>query len=151
MIESLAEQVRRHAGLIAEASGYLAVSVVALGVDFAVYWLLLGFFPKAFVPAALGYACGLVVHYLLASRLVFKARLQGRGIAAETPTFAKYAGTGLAGLAITAAIVAFSTDILGWSAFTAKALATGFAFVAVYLMRRYAVFAAPAGTAVAST
>ena len=143
MIESLAEQVRRHAGLIAEASGYLAVSIVALGVDIGVYWLLLGLFTKAFVPAAIGYAVGLVVHYLLASRLVFKGRLQGRGITAETPTFTKYAGTGIAGLAITAAIVAFSTDILGWSAFTAKVLATGFAFVAVYLMRRYAVFAVP--------
>lgn len=147
MIESLAEHVRRHAGLIAEAAGYLAVSVIALCIDFGVYWLLLGVFSKAFVPAALGYACGLVVHYLLASRLVFKARMQGHGIVAETPTFAKYAGTGLAGLAMTAAIVGFATDILGWSAFTAKALATGCAFVAVYLMRRYAVFAAPAETA----
>lgn len=149
MIESLAEQVRRHAALIAEASGYLAVSVIALGVDFTVYWLLLGVFAKAFIPAAFGYACGLIVHYLLASRLVFKARLQGRGISAETPTFAKYAATGVAGLAMTAAIVAFATDILGWSAFTAKVLATAFAFVAVYLMRRYAVFAVPAGTAAA--
>jgi putative flippase GtrA len=149
VIERLAEQVRRHAGLIAEASGYLAVSVVALCIDFGIYWLLLGLFAKAFVPAALAYACGLVVHYLLASRLVFKARLKGRGITAETPTFAKYTGTGLAGLAMTAAIVGFATEILGWSAFTAKVLATGFAFVAVYLMQRYAVFAVPAGTAAA--
>jgi putative flippase GtrA len=149
VIEQIADRVRRHAELIAEVGGYLAVSVVALGVDFAIYWLLLELFAKAFVPAAVGYAVGLVVHYLLASRLVFAARLKGRGIAEETPTFAKYAVTGIAGLAMTAAIVGIATDILGWNAFWSKVLATGFAFVAVYLMRRYAVFAAPVRTAAA--
>ncbi len=149
MIERLAELVRRHAGFIAEATGYLAVSVAALAIDFTVYWLLLGLFTKAFVPAAVGYAIGLVVHYLLASRLVFAARMNGRGIAAETPTFAKYLASGIAGLAMTAAIVWLASDVLGWNALVAKVIAIGFAFVAVFLMRRYLVFAMPAREAVA--
>ena len=77
VIENLAEMVRRHAGLIAEASGYLAVSVVALGVDFAVYWLLLGLFAKAFVPAIVGYAIGLVV--ALPARLAAGVRGAAQG------------------------------------------------------------------------
>jgi putative flippase GtrA len=148
VIERLAQLAARHRGFLLEVGGYLAVSGIALGVDFALYWLLLGLFAKAFMPAAIGYSVGLVVHYLLASRLVFGARHVKRGLA-ETPTFAKYCATGVAGLAMTAAIVGLGTDVLGWSAIGAKVAATGFAFVAVFLMRRYVVFQVPAKQAVA--
>lgn len=147
MIERVAELLRGNAAFIAEALRYLGVSVVALGADFAIYWLLLGVMSKALVPAAIGYASGLVVHYFLASRLVFAARLHERGIAAETPTFAKYAATGVAGLLLTAVIVGLCTDILGWSALLAKVIATGCAFVAVFFARRYLVFGTPASAA----
>ena len=97
MIERLSQLAGKHGAFLCQASGYLAVSVVALGVDLAFYWLLLGSFDSAIAPAAIGYTFGLVVHYALASRLVFSRAASGRGLAAEAPTFAKYAATGIAG------------------------------------------------------
>ena len=145
MIERIASILaRKRATFPVEAAGYLAVSAVALALDLGVYWLLLGLSLMPALAAVIGYSLGLVVHYLLASRLVFASRLLKRGLSAEAPTFAKYAATGIAGIALTAAIVAIGTDMLSWSAIGAKLVATACAFVAVFLMRRCLVFAMPA-------
>lgn len=149
MIERLSQLAGKHGAFLCQASGYLAVSVVALGVDLAVYWLLLGSFDSAIAPAAIGYSFGLVVHYALASRLVFTSGASGRGLAAEAPTFAKYAATGIAGVVMTTGIVGLCADVLGWSPLAAKVLATLVAFVAVFLARRFVVFGAPVKAALA--
>ena len=144
MIQRLQRLAGEHGVFIKEASGYLVVSVAALALDLAVYWLLLGAFASATLPAAIGYSTGLVLHYWLASRLVFASRRDG-GLAAEAPTFARYAATGIAGIFMTSAIVGVCSDVLGWSAMTAKLLATGCAFVAVFLARKFIVFGGGVG------
>lgn len=144
MIERVRALVAAHGALLRELIGYVAVSALALGVDFLVYWMLLDIADIAAIPAAIGYMCGLVVHYLLASRLVFVGRLTRHGVAAEAPTFAKYLASGVLGLVLTAGIVGVCAELLDWNPITAKVLATAVAFVAVYLARRYVVFGSPA-------
>jgi putative flippase GtrA len=140
VIERLLRLAGEHGAFIREASGYLVVSVAALALDLAAYWLLLASFASATVPAAIGYSTGLVLHYALASRLVFSSNRDGSGFAAEAPTFAKYAATGIAGIVMTSAIVGVCSNVLGWSALAAKLLATLCAFVAVFLARKFIVF-----------
>ena len=140
MIERLLRLSSAHGVFIKEASGYLVVSVAALALDLAVYWLLLGSFASATLPAAIGYSSGLVLHYALASQLVFASHANSRSLKAQAPTFAKYAATGIAGVLMTSAIVGICSDVLGWSALTAKLLATICSFVAVFLARKFLVF-----------
>ena len=139
-----------HGAFIKEASGYLLVSVAALALDLTVYWLLLGSVASATLPAAIGYSSGLFLHYALASRLVFANRHDGARLAAEAPTFAKYAATGIAGILMTSAIVGICSDMLGWSALTAKLLATICSFVAVFLARKFLVFGGAMNSAAAA-
>lgn len=141
MIGRILDLANERRAAIRESSGYLLVSVAALTLDLAVYSLLLASFASPTLPAAIGYSIGLVLHYLLASRFVFAAaRRDGRGLTSEAPTFAKYAATGIAGIAMTSAIVAICADLLGWNALAAKLIATVFAFVAVFLARKFIVF-----------
>lgn len=150
MISRAIALVSRRAELVREVIGYVTVSALALGVDFLVYWMLLDLSSIASIPAAIGYLCGLMVHYLLASRFVFVGCVQQHGVAAEAPTFAKYLASGIVGLVLTAGIVGVCAELLDWNPISAKVLATLVSFVAVYLMRRYVVFSGVGQSAAAA-
>lgn len=118
---------------------YLLASVVALAGDMGCFLALLQF-GMAAVPASLaGYSFGLVVHWLLSSRIVFTQpgapRFQDR-----MRQKLLFVGSALVGLAITGAIVGLGHH-LGFDPRLAKLAAIGVSFQATYLLRRSVVFA----------
>ena len=133
----------RHTDLIRELSGYIAVSGTALCVDFAIYASLLGLTHFAFIAAAGGYVCGVVTHYALSSRIVFRHRFAKRGLVQEAPTVAKFFGAGLAGLTVTSIVVGVIADAMGGDPLLAKAAAAGCSFLVVFTILRLFVFSGP--------
>ena len=126
---------------VGESLRYLAVSALALGCDVAVYAGLIGSGIRAAAAGGLGYAIGLTLHYALSTRWVFP---DGAGTRRIAPTLAKFAATGLIGLATTAAIIDGLTRNHIAGAFCAKAAAIVPAYIVVFLLRRTYVFAARA-------
>ena len=117
---------------------YVMASAISLGVDLAIFLLLLrGGMPP--VPASLGgYITGLGMHWLLSSRLVFAARRSdGRDSQRQKLLFI---GSALVGLAITGTIVGVGHR-LGIDPRVAKLGAVAVSFQATYWLRRSVVFA----------
>jgi len=116
---------------------YVAVSAGALGIDMGLYLAALsGGFPAA-SAAALGYLCGVAVHWVLSSRVVF-ADVAARG-AARTKQKALFLTSALVGLGITVGVVAIASR-LGIDPRLAKLGAIAISFQTTYLLRRRVVF-----------
>lgn len=129
-----------HAGEIWQFASYFAVSAVALAVDVSVYWALLNVMHFAIAAAAGGYVCGVITHYLLSSRVVFRERFRTRGVANEAPTIAKFFAAGLSGLLVTTVVVGVLADVMGIHPLLAKLCAAGCSFFVVFLTLRIFVF-----------
>lgn len=140
LLALLPERVRP---LARQFAGYVAVSGTALAVDVAVYWSLFKSIRIAAVAAAGGYLFGVLVHYMLSSRVVFASRLGARGVAAEAPVLAKFFAAGGAGMLVTVTTVGVLADILGMHALVAKLMAAGLSFVTVFTVLRAFVFNSP--------
>ena len=119
-------------------AAYLAASVVALGVDFAVTLGLTYAYAPAFVAAAVGYALGLGVHWGLSVRFVFAGELAASG-PARARQGAMFVLSGLVGLCATVLIYSGALALGLWAGL-AKALATAVSYVTVYFIRRRMVF-----------
>jgi putative flippase GtrA len=119
-------------------SRYTLVSALALILDFAVYLLLAAGGTKVALAGALGYACGLALHYVLSVRYVFDAQAAHK---AQSRLFAEFAVSGLAGMAITALVIAAAVDAGDMPLLPAKAVAVGVSFLVVFVLRRSVVFA----------
>jgi len=116
---------------------YVAVSVIALGVDVAVLYLLavrLGLDAPA--AGVVAYMAGLCVHYALAISRVFGFRKFRHWPAAEFTLYAASGGVG-AGVSF---LVLLAGERLGASLWSAKAVAVALAFVLTYLLRRRVLF-----------
>ena len=117
---------------------YVAVSAIALGVDMGVYLGGLQGSVPATAAAAFGYLCGVAVHWILSSRLVFDDVAE-RG-PARTKQKALFLTSAVIGLGITVGIVAAATW-LGFDPRLAKLAAIVVSFQTTYLLRRTIVFA----------
>ncbi len=119
---------------------YLAASALALGVDMGTFLALLSLGAPAAAAAAVGYALGIVAHWLASSRAVFTA-----GVAEHGPDRSRqkalFVGSALAGLAVTTTIVGGGTA-LGLDPRLAKLAAIGASFVLTWLLRERVVFRA---------
>jgi putative flippase GtrA len=118
---------------------YGIASVVALGSDIGLFLLFLGL---GFAPApasALGYSAGILVHWLISSRLVFAAGAAPRG-PERTRQKGLFVGSALVGLAMTTGIVAVGSQ-LGLLPVAAKLAAIAVSFQTTYLLRKAVVFA----------
>lgn len=117
-------------------TAYAMVSVAACAIDFAVTMVLAA--SSAILAAAGGYLCGLVVHWILSTRLVFAgaAAISGR---ARYRQKALYLVSGLAGLLATIAVYT-SMHAAGAAPPIAKACAIAVSFVITYVWRRYFLF-----------
>jgi putative flippase GtrA len=124
--------------ILPQFSRYTLVSGLALILDFAVYLLLAAGGMQVALAGALGYACGLALHYMLSVRYVFDARAAHKG---QSRLFAEFAVSGLAGMAITALVIAATVDLAGLPLLPAKILAVGASFLVVFAVRRGVVFA----------
>ena len=124
--------------IVPQLSRYTLVSGLALALDFAVYLLLAGGGTNVTLAGVAGYACGLALHYVLSVRLVFDPQASNK---AQGRLLAEFALTGLAGMAITALVIALATDLVGLPLLPAKMLAVGASFLVVFALRRGVVFA----------
>lgn len=118
---------------------YLAASVVALGVDLALF-VSLGVtgMPIALL-SALSYSAGVLVHWLISSRLVFGGELRAVGVERARQQ-ALFLLSAFSGLLITVAIISLAVQA-GIDARLAKLVAIAVSFQATYLLRAKIVFA----------
>ena len=119
-------------------SRYTLVSAVALVLDFGVYLLLAAGGTNITLAGAVGYTCGLCLHYLLSVRYVFDPKAANK---TQARLFSEFALSGLAGLAVTALVIALTADLGGMPVLPAKVLAVGASFLVVFALRRGVVFA----------
>jgi putative flippase GtrA len=115
-------------------------SVVALGTDLGLFIALLRVGMPSVAASALGYCLGILIHWLISSRLVFADGAAARG-PERTRQKGLFVASALAGLAITTAIVAFGT-MAGLLPVVAKLIAIVVSFQATYVMRKTFVFVA---------
>lgn len=119
-------------------SKYLIASVIALAVDVGLFFQLMAMGATPAMASAVAYSVGIVVHWTLSSRLVFKGRVaQGRGARAAQQV--QFITSALIGLALTTAIVAGGT-YLGIDPRLAKLIAIGVSFLTVWHLRNRYVF-----------
>jgi putative flippase GtrA len=123
--------------VIQEALRYAAVSACALIIDITVLFFLVHYLSWWYVAAAsTSFLVGLLVAYVLSVTLVFKYRRL------ENPRFefASFAGIGVVGVAINAAVISFGVKILGLHYLIAKCGAAGFTFAWNFAARRQFLF-----------
>ncbi len=123
---------------VREAAGYLQVSILATVFDVAVFTaLMFSGLVSSTVAGSTSYLVALVVHYLIAVRLVFKPERTGKS---RRRLAIEYIATGFVGVSITAVAIYTLTTYFGVWAYAAKAVGIGTSFFAVYAMRSFLVF-----------
>jgi len=122
---------------------YLLASGLALGSDAGLFLLLLDSGLSPMLASAIGYCAGILVHWLVSSRLVFADGAAARGTGERHRQKLLFVGSALIGLAVTTAIVG-GGSALGLDPRLAKLLAIVISFQTTYLLRRHIVFRAVA-------
>ncbi|WP_333702582.1 GtrA family protein [Sphingobium yanoikuyae] len=115
---------------------YLIVSIVSLWADTALFLALSRWVMPASWAAFVGYAAGMAVHWVLSVRFVFT----DSGQRPSHVQRASFVLSGLIGLAITVGLV-YALGAIGTPLLLAKGVAVLVSFTAVYLVRKYVVFA----------
>jgi putative flippase GtrA len=120
-----------------EAIGYAVVSAGAFIIDVTVLFVVVHYLSWWYVGAATAsFLAGLLFTYVLSVTRVFRyRRLQDPRI-----EFASFAGIGLVGVGINAAVISFGVKILGVHYLLAKCGAAGFTFVWNFAARRQFLF-----------
>ena len=113
----------------------LAVSVLALAVDFGLYAALLYIGMPALLAALIGYLAGGVLQYVLCSWWVFSTSLKNDALG-----FVAFLVLSLVGLGITELVILIVHDWLGFNPYVAKIGAVGLAFTWNFLSRKYLLF-----------
>ena len=121
-----------------ESGRYLIASATAFACDLLVFAVLLPLQCVPPVAGALGYAAGMIVHYVLSAGWVFPDLGRRRR---ALPTFAKFIATGVCGLGLTTTAIWALTGAGLCGAYAAKIVAIGISCVAVFALRRAYVFA----------
>lgn len=119
-------------------SKYLIASAIALTVDIGFFFQLVAMKASPAAASALSYSVGIMVHWLLSSRMVFSARVS-RTKGARAAQQAQFVISALFGLAITTGIVA-SGSYVGVDPRLAKLVAVGVSFLTVWHLRNRYVF-----------
>jgi len=127
----------RVSGIVPQLSRYSVASALALALDFAVYLTLTGSAVPPPVAGVVGYALGTALHFLLSTRFVFDARATDK---LHARLLGEFALSGIAGIGITALVIALATEAAGLAALPAKVLAAGASFIIVFGLRRAVVF-----------
>ncbi|MEL6877885.1 MAG: GtrA family protein [Pseudomonadota bacterium] len=117
---------------------YIFASVGALAVDVGCFLALLAVGMIAAPASAIGYALGILAHWLLSSRAVFQDSVAEGGLA-RTRQKALFVVSALIGLGLTTAIVGFG-DWAGIDPRIAKGVAIIVAFTVTWLLRSKVVF-----------
>ncbi len=126
-------------GLMTQLSRYTVVSALALGLDIVIYMTLVGWGLMAALAGIVGYSAGMILHYALSCRFVFRREMTAK---TETRLFTEFAASGVAGLMLTAVMIALAHNVMGLTPFIAKLIAVVVSFSAVFVLRRSVVFSA---------
>ncbi len=121
---------------------YALASVGALAVDLGSFLALLALAVPAAGASALGYALGIVAHWLLSSRAVFADSVAAGG-RERTRQKALFVGSAMIGLALTTGIVGLA-DLGGIDPRIAKLAAIAISFAVTWMLRNKIVFRAAA-------
>jgi putative flippase GtrA len=123
--------------VVQEAISYSAVSACAFIIDITVLFVLVHYLSWWYIAAATAsFLVGLLVGYMLSVTLVFKyRRLNDKRL-----EFASFAGIGVVGVAINAAVMTLGVTMLGVHYLIAKCGAAGFTFVWNFVARRQFLF-----------
>lgn len=119
---------------------YASVSIAALAVDMLGFLALLQLGQQAMGASALSYVGGIIAHWLLSSRYVFRTGIAARG-PARLRQKGLFIGSALVGLALTTLIVGLG-NAAGLSPLLAKCAAVAISFQTTYLLRKTMVFRA---------
>jgi putative flippase GtrA len=119
--------------------GYGLASIVSLGADMGLFMVLIRLGVPPVSASATGYGLGILVHWLVSSRIVFAASAAPSG-RARTRQKALFLASALVGLLLTMAIVALGA-LLGLLPIVAKLIAVAVSFQATYVLRKAVVFA----------
>jgi putative flippase GtrA len=123
---------------------YAVASALALAVDVAILYLATTRLAMpGYLAAALAYAVGLAVHYVLSVRYVFAYR---RMASQRRNEIMVYALTGLVGIVLSAGIV-HAGDLLDQSLAMSKLIAIAVSFIAVFMIRKVTLFSADKNSA----
>lgn len=117
---------------------YGFASAAALMVDMGVFLLLLSMSTAAAQASALAYSTGIVTHWLISSRVVFRDTVAERGHL-RTQQKVLFVGSALVGLAVTTTVVGVG-DVAGIDPRYAKLIAIVMSFAATWLLRSKVVF-----------
>ena len=98
--------VGRVSGIVPQLSRYSVASALALALDFAVYLTLTTSAVSPPVAGVVGYALGTALHFLLSTRFVFDARATDK---LHARLLGEFALSGIAGIGITALVIALAT------------------------------------------
>lgn len=121
---------------------YVTVSFGALAVDLCIFLTLLSVGIASVAASAIGYSVGILAHWVLSSRKVFKERVSERGTAARTQQKAMFVISALLGLVVTIGIVA-GGDAINVDPRISKLMAVAVAFQLTYLLRNLIIFRSP--------
>jgi len=117
---------------------YVLASVGALAVDMGSFLAFLSLAVPAAAASALGYALGIVAHWLLSSRAVFADSVAERG-RERTKQKALFVMSAMIGLALTTGIVGIA-DLAGADPRIAKLGAIVISFAVTWMLRNKVVF-----------
>lgn len=120
---------------------YFAASIGALAVDMGSFLALLELGIPAAPAAAMGYAVGIVAHWLFSSRAVFSDSVAAHG-PQRTRQKAMFVVSALLGLSLTTLIVGTGAA-LGLDPRLAKLFAIGASFTLTWLLRSRIIFVNP--------
>jgi putative flippase GtrA len=134
LAEQMLERARRWTWML-----YVGASAAALGFDMGLFLLMLGLGMAPALASAGGYLIGILVHWLISSRLVFVDHA-ARDVGARNRQKALFVASALVGLAITVGVVGVG-HALGFDPRLAKLAAIFVSFQTTYLLRKAFVFA----------
>lgn len=119
-------------------SKYLIASMIALAADMGLFLQLIALEAAPGAASALAYSVGILVHWILSSRLVFNGRVS-RAKGLRVTQKAQFVISALVGLAITTGVVA-GGSYFGLDPRLAKLAAVGLSFLTVWHLRNRYVF-----------
>ena len=117
---------------------YTIVSALALFTDIVLYLHLIHFGIRPVLAGVVGYTIGIMLHFVLSCWKVFDATLTGKS---SVRLFSEFLLSGIVGLALTTTVIWIITEIMKQDPVTAKMIAVGANFFAVFMLRRSVVFA----------
>ncbi len=117
---------------------YVGASAFALGGDLVIFLLLLHGGMAAAPASAIGYICGIALHWLISSRFVF-GREASRLTEVRNRQKLLFVGSALLGLGVTVGIVGLG-HAMGIDPRAAKLVAVLVAFQLTYMLRKTIVF-----------